>query len=205
MNQSCTSAPAYASRAVPSRRGSSFFERLCAAWIVLGMHGSRLLVRQVQLLAQDAAHALFTVGHAKALFAEGDRIHDPPGRYAVALWIGSPQHPGLQDRQLALFKTTAGVPLGPVEEALWSGFVEADDPITQGLAIHGTGLGGFGPGCTLQGERNRHKAQRLGSVLCPACQPPQFGWLIVRPDRQSRHRRASCTTRRKESQSYPIR
>src|SRR3712207_8772252 len=65
-----------------------------------------------------------------------------------------------QDRQLALFKTTAGVPLGPVEEPLWSGLVEADHPIAQGLAIHGTGLGGFGPGCTLQGERNRHKDRK---------------------------------------------
>ena len=69
------------------------------------------------------------------------------------------------------------MPLGPVEEPLWSGVVEADNPVAQGLAIHGAGFGGFGSGCTLQGERNRHHAQGLGSVLCPACQLPQFGWI----------------------------
>src|SRR5918993_3593062 len=123
MNHSCTSAPGCASRAVASRKGSSFFERLCAAWIVQGMHGPRLLVGKVQLLAQDAAHALLAIAHAEVLLTEGDRIHDPPGRHAIALRIGPPQHPGLQDRQVALFKTTASVPLGPVEEPLWSGVV----------------------------------------------------------------------------------
>src|SRR3712207_9284360 len=65
-----------------SRTGSSFFERLRPTWIVPGVHGPRLLVRQVQLLAQDAAHALLAVAHAEALFAEGDGVHDPPRRHA---------------------------------------------------------------------------------------------------------------------------
>src|SRR5918993_1054738 len=94
MNHSCTSAPGCASRAVASRTGSSFFERLGSAWVVLRVHGPCLLVRQIQFLAQDAAHALLAVVHAKALFTEGDCVHDPPGRDAVALRLGSPQ-PGL--------------------------------------------------------------------------------------------------------------
>jgi hypothetical protein len=88
-------------------------------------------------------HALFLIGHAKALFHQGAQITKPPSHDPMLGQVRTGLNQGCKLLQLGVVQTAGWAWTEPVIETLWALGIETVDPIAERLSIHHASLRGF--------------------------------------------------------------
>jgi hypothetical protein len=99
------------------------------------MDRPRLLPGQAEIVEQPE-HPVLGIGDAEAHLDDPTQILGPPAAHAVALRVGTPQHQGLERRQLAVIEPGWAAAPGPIAQAFDALGVEPDHPVAQRLAVH---------------------------------------------------------------------